>query len=318
MQPRDDLDKPPLDATTTADTPQQSDKVPPAKAAKTVKKRASKKKDKNKPKRPLSAYNYFFKEERQRILAILNGGEGVDNEPGSENFVSEEDLEKLRGDKSRVVFEEMAKLIGGHWKNVSREERDRLKALARDDLDRYNQQLQQHHLRELQPPPTVPLGYDRMMGAAQQMAGGAPYGSYPHHPMIHVNQYQGQAQMMHQNQHISPYAGMHYNYGGSSPPSSHTAGLYPDGRSTWSPYAPPYAQFRHGATNAPAYTSAFPVSQVELASGRSPIHYYNQAVSDSQMQVYPNPIHTQSAAVLGDSRMSSGTADGTPAEYQRR
>ena len=70
----------PIASAATSNAGKTGDKLLPAKAGKTAakakKKGAAKRKDKNKPKRPLSAYNYFFKEERQRMLAILKGEKG--------------------------------------------------------------------------------------------------------------------------------------------------------------------------------------------------------------------------------------------------
>ena len=67
----------------------------------------------DRPRRPLSAYNLFFKDERKQILE-------------SENTC-----------RSTPGFESVAKTIGGRWKLISDERRAHYKALADADLQRY-------------------------------------------------------------------------------------------------------------------------------------------------------------------------------------
>ena len=72
------------------------------------------------PKRALSAYNVFFKEERVRLL---------------EEFTSE------GSDKPSIGFQEMARTIGSRWKNLPEEERKHYNSEAQSDTARYNKEM---------------------------------------------------------------------------------------------------------------------------------------------------------------------------------
>jgi len=78
-------------------------------------------KPKDMPRRPLSAYNIFFKEERARLLAERQA------------------LGAAAGEK--IGFEKMAKTIGKRWKELSAEELGRFKLLAKDDTERYRREM---------------------------------------------------------------------------------------------------------------------------------------------------------------------------------
>lgn len=118
----------------------------PAAAAK----RPSKKKPKDKPKRPLSAYNFFFKEEREKILKVVlaEDPEKVENDPESEDYLSDDMVGRLRKEGGKVSFEEMGKLIGQRWKNIDPDRLTRFSELATEDTDRYKKEMVDYNGRQ--------------------------------------------------------------------------------------------------------------------------------------------------------------------------
>lgn len=115
--------------TSKEEHPSIADEVEPAKVKKgkktaaKAKPTASKKKRRHKPKdfpkRPLSAYNIFFKETREKILA--------DNEG-----------------KKDIAFQTMAKEIAARWKDLDPEERERVGSLAKEDMKRYREEVKSY------------------------------------------------------------------------------------------------------------------------------------------------------------------------------
>ena len=75
----------------------------------------------DKPKRSLSAYNYFFQAQRQEILQTMpTRAEG-----------------KPRRSHGKIGFADLARLIAGRWKSISREKRAFYEGLAAEDKARY-------------------------------------------------------------------------------------------------------------------------------------------------------------------------------------
>lgn len=113
-------------------------------------KRPTKKKPKDKPKRPLSAYNFFFKEEREKILKIVLAEDPtkVENDPESEDYIDADLLQRLKKDGGKVSFEEMGKLIGTRWKNIDPDRLARFSELASDDTERYKKEMVDYNGRQ--------------------------------------------------------------------------------------------------------------------------------------------------------------------------
>ena len=75
-----------------------------------------------KPKRPLSAYNYFFQSERARLLEALPvRAEG-----------------KPRRSHGKLGFHDMAKTIGARWKEADDDTKAYFAHFAKQDKERYN------------------------------------------------------------------------------------------------------------------------------------------------------------------------------------
>ena len=109
---------------------------------------------KDKPKRPLTGYNIFFKEERLRIYAER----GVDVEETKKDE-QEEDLARIQHTSTRtkkkrreeqpgvIEFEELGKLVGQRWKNLSEEERANYNKLAKKAMPGYKEQVRERNKR---------------------------------------------------------------------------------------------------------------------------------------------------------------------------
>lgn len=122
----------------------------------------TKKKLKGKPKRPLSAYNLFFKHERAKILASLDSDESS-SRPSS--AIKEEDAKddaslsspllsssstttpsstsnKKKRPHGKIGFENLAKTIGKRWSELNPDELKEYKKMADHDMKRYKKEME--------------------------------------------------------------------------------------------------------------------------------------------------------------------------------
>jgi len=137
------------------------------------KKNNKKTKVKGKPKRPLSAYNFFFREERSRILDSLPKShpkkkkkKGADESGDEEEKKVKDSKERkpVKGDKDydqvgddgkkiphgKIGFENLAKLIGKRWQELDADGSERYKKLADEDMARYKKEMEVFLTKEAQ------------------------------------------------------------------------------------------------------------------------------------------------------------------------
>jgi hypothetical protein len=82
------------------------------------------------PKRPLSAYNFYFREQRELLIA------------------EEERLPPEEQSKGRELFAKLGQIIASRWKNITPEQLEPYQAKAAEDAKRYGVDMRDYHARE--------------------------------------------------------------------------------------------------------------------------------------------------------------------------
>jgi hypothetical protein len=112
-----------------------------------TKKKVVRRKPKDRPKRPLSAYNIFFKEERKKILSEIpdeDAAEGADEEDSAagDKAAGPAGTKRKKSPHGKIGFESLAKTIGSRWKSLEGEQAAYYKFKAAEDMGRYKKEME--------------------------------------------------------------------------------------------------------------------------------------------------------------------------------
>ena len=111
----------------------------------TAPKRARKrnKKPKDMPKRPLSAYNLFFADERERILSAQR--QGIEQDDFILPTEEEAERQKQQGKKKApVLFQALARCVGKRWSALNETEKKKYEAQAEEEMKKYRVKMEEY------------------------------------------------------------------------------------------------------------------------------------------------------------------------------
>lgn len=132
------------------------------------KRRYNKKKPSDMPRRPLSAYNLFFSDERERILQEIEAKEKGEETPQTEEvedkavdyankkpkallrplLPSEKKRRPHRKTHGKISFRELAQMVGRRWKALPDEKRAHYQELAKEDMTRQKKAMEEYYMKQ--------------------------------------------------------------------------------------------------------------------------------------------------------------------------
>jgi len=96
-----------------------------------------------KPKRPLSAYNFFFSRERQKIIATNMAKSGASREEIVKVLAVKGKDMPHRKSHGTISFRTLAKVIADKWKAMTEGEKEPFKELAKVETLRYRKEVEE-------------------------------------------------------------------------------------------------------------------------------------------------------------------------------
>lgn len=120
--------------------------IPPkkvAKKSKTVKSRRKWKKASDKPKRPLSAYNFFFHLEREKIVLESMSDSAPTAPEAVASVLKERGRRPHRKSHGKIGFITLARTVAARWKALEPSKKAPFEEQAKKEKQRYHQEIQE-------------------------------------------------------------------------------------------------------------------------------------------------------------------------------